>query len=146
MNQLQIINPHFINFKDELLTIDVLGGVDLQQVERMICTLRVSHANYPPFRTTLDLYNDSQNDKLIRTLCDKYELQLLEVSKALNLLTSQLEEYRLDNLKYNSTSQKRAFEINEEERANAIKKLKNKNLLTLLIKDLNTTGIIGEDE
>ncbi len=42
MNQLQIINPHFINFKDELLTIDVLGGVDLQQVERMICTLRVS--------------------------------------------------------------------------------------------------------
>jgi DNA-binding HxlR family transcriptional regulator len=146
MKNLHITNSNFITFKDELLTIDVLGGVDLQQVERMICTLRVSHANYPPFRTTLDLYNDSQNDKLIRTLCDKYELQLLEVSKALNLLTSQLEEYRLDNLKYNSTSQKRAFEINEEERANAIKKLKNKNLLTLLIKDLNTTGIIGEDE
>ncbi|MFN9319864.1 MAG: hypothetical protein ACK58Q_04705 [Chitinophagales bacterium] len=146
MKNLHITNSNFITFKDEFLTIDVLGGVDLQQVERMICTLRVSHANYPPFRTTLDLYNDSQNDKLIRTLCDKYELQLLEVSKALNLLTSQLEEYRLDNLKYNSTSQKRAFEINEEERANAIKKLKNKNLLTLLIKDLNTTGIIGEDE
>jgi hypothetical protein len=146
MKNLHITNSNFITFKDELLTIDVLGGVDLEQVEKMICTLRILHKNYPHFRTTLDLYADSQTDKLIRTLCDKYELQLLEVSKSLNLLTSQLEEYRLQNLKYNSTNQKRVFEINEEERATAIKKLKHKNLLSLLIKDLNTTGIIGEDE
>lgn len=146
MKNLHITNTNFITFKDDLLTIDVLGGVDLVQVERMICTLRISHANYPPFRTTLDLYNDSQNDKLIRTLCDKYELQLLEVSKVLNLLTSQLEEYRLDNLKYTGTSKKIAFELSEEDKSNAIKKLKSKNLLNEVVKSLNTTGIIGENE
>lgn len=146
MKNLHITNTNFITFKDDLLTIDVLGGVDLVQVERMICTLRISHANYPPFRTTLDLYNDSQNDKLIRTLCDKYELQLLEVSRVLNLLTSQLEEYRLDNLKYTGTSKKIAFELSEEDKSNAIKKLKSKNLLNEVVKSLNTTGIIGENE
>ncbi len=146
MSHLQIINPHFINFKDETLIIDVLGGVDVEQVEKMICTLRISYKEYPPFRTTLDLYADSQTDKLIRTLCDKYELQLLEVSKSINALTSQLEEYRLENMKFGSKTKKTGFELSEDDRSQAIKKLKHKNLLNLLVKDLNTTGIIGEDE
>ena len=68
MQNLQIINPHFIIYTDENFTIDVLGGVDLMQIEKMICTLKVTHKDYPPFRTTLDLYTDSQADKLIRTL------------------------------------------------------------------------------
>ena len=146
MNNLHITNSNFITFKDDLLTIDVLGGVDVEQVEKMICTLRVSHKDYPHYRTTLYLYNDSQSDKLIRTLCDKYELQLLEVSKSINALISQLEEYRLENLKHGSKTKKTGFEWSEEDKSQAIKKLKHKNLLSLLIKDLNTTGIIGEDE
>ncbi|MFN6329309.1 MAG: hypothetical protein ACK4WA_11070, partial [Chitinophagales bacterium] len=129
MKNLHITNPNFITFKDEILTIDILGGVDLEQVEKMICTLRISYKEYPPLRTTLDLYNDSQNDKLIRTICDKYELQLLEVSKSVNLLTSQLENYRLENLKFTGKAKKIGFELSEDERANAIKKLKHKNLL-----------------
>lgn len=54
-------NPHFITYQTEFLTIDVLGGVDLIQIERMICTLRISYQDYLPFRSTLDLYNDSQS-------------------------------------------------------------------------------------
>ena len=42
MNNLQIINPHFIIYADTIFTIDVLGGVDLQQIERMYCTLRIT--------------------------------------------------------------------------------------------------------
>lgn len=55
MQNLQVHNPHFITYADTLFTIDVLGGVDLQQIERMICTLRITHKNYPPLRSTLDL-------------------------------------------------------------------------------------------
>ena len=126
MNNLHITNSNFITFKDDLLTIDVLGGVDVEQVEKMICTLRVSHKDYPHYRTTLYLYNDSQSDKLIRTLCDKYELQLLEVSKSINALISQLEEYRLENLKHGSKTKKTGFEWSEEDKSQAIKKLKHK--------------------
>ena len=83
MQNLNVHNSNFITFNDQFLIVDILGGVDLQQVERMVCTLRVTLQNFPPFRTTLDLYNDDQTDKLIRTLCDKWELKLIDVSKTL---------------------------------------------------------------
>ena len=74
MKDLQIHNSRFITYLDDIFTVDILGGVDLQMIERMVCTLRITHQNFPPFRTTLDLYNDDQTDKLIRTLCDNGNL------------------------------------------------------------------------
>jgi DNA-binding HxlR family transcriptional regulator len=146
MQNLHITNAHFITYKDDFLTVDVLGGVDLSQVERMVCTLRITHKNFPPHRTTLDLYNDTQADKLIRTLCDKWELKLIEVSKCLHSLVLQLEDYRLEQLRYAGKAPTRKFEVSEEEKKKATAFLKNKNLLSLLIQNLNTTGILGEDE
>jgi hypothetical protein len=146
MQNLFITNSHFITYKDDLLTIDILGGVDLTQVERMVCTLRITHANYPPQRTTLDLYNDTQSDKLTRTICDKWELKLIEVSKTLNNLIFQMEDYRLQQLRYAGKTQQKQFEVSEEDKTKAIAFLKDKNLLNQLIKNLNTTGILGEDE
>jgi hypothetical protein len=146
MQNLQITNSRFITYKDDFLTVDVLGGVDLSQVERMVCTLRISYANYPPQRTTLDLYNDAQTDKLIRTLCDKWEVKLIEVSRTLYALTMQLEEYRLQQLRYTGKNPQQQFELSEDDRKKAISFLKNKNLLNNLIQKLNTTGILGEDE
>lgn len=146
MNNLNILNPNFITYNDEYLTIDVLGGVDLKQVERLICTLRIKHKEYPIYRTTLDLYNDTQNDKLLRTICDKWDLKLLEVSKSIQSLILQLEEYRLQNLKFVSKNQNIAFEISEIDKKNALKTLKSKNLIKLLTQKLNFTGIIGEND
>ncbi len=146
MQNLQITNPNFITFKDDFLTIDILGGVDLQQLERLVCTLRIKYNDYPPFRTTLDLYNDSQNDKLLRSLCDKWDMKLLEVSKSIQQFILQLEEYRLQNLKYSPNPLKSTFQPTEEAKKQALKTLKSKNLLKTLIKQLNLTGIIGEDE
>ena len=96
MEHLTVHNPHFITYKNEPLTIDVLGGVDLQQIERMICTLRVSFGDYPPIRTTLDLYTDNQTDKLIRTLCEKWDLKLLEVSKTIHSFRMTKNKHLLD--------------------------------------------------
>ncbi|EXY43612.1 hypothetical protein M118_4922, partial [Bacteroides fragilis str. 3783N1-2] len=48
MKNLQITNSRFITYTDDLLTVDVLGGVDLSQVERMVCTLRITYNDYPP--------------------------------------------------------------------------------------------------
>jgi len=146
MQKLHIHNTNFITFKDTFLIVDILGGVDLQQVERMVCTLRITHEKYPPFRTTLDLYNDHQTDKLIRTLCDKWELKMLEVSKTLHSLILELENYRLEQLRYTGKNTQKGFELSDEDRKEALKMLKSKNLLSTLTKSLNTTGIIGEDE
>ena len=146
MQNLQITNSHFITYKDGFLTIDILGGVDMNQIERMVCTLRITHSNYPPHRTTLDLYNDNQTEKLQRTICDKWELKLIEVSKAIHSLTLQLEDYRLQELKFTGKNRTPQFELSEDQRKKATAFLKHKNLLAELIKNLNTTGILGEDE
>jgi hypothetical protein len=146
MQNLSVTNNHFITYTDDLLTIDILGGVDLSQIEKMICTLRITYKNYPPQRTTLDLYNDTQTEKLQRTLCDKWELKLNEVSKTLHQLTLQLEDYRLQELKFLGKQRTPHFEISEEETKQATALLKNKNLLTELIRSLNSIGILGEDE
>ena len=146
MQHLQITNPHFITYQDELLTVDVLGGVDLSHIERLICTLRISYQSYPPFRTTLDLYSDEQTDKLLRTLCDKWELKLVEASKSLHELILQLEAYRLEQLRYGGKTFQPQFEPSEADQKQALKTLKSKSLLNKLTQALNTTGIIGEDE
>ena len=146
MQNLQIYNTHFLTYRDATLTIDILGGVDLSQVERMVCTLRISCAGQSIYRTTLDLYSDDQTDRLLRTLCDRWELKLLDVSKTLYNLTLQLEDYRLEQLKFKGKSPKPAFEPNEDDRKNALKMLKSPTLIKQLVNKLNTTGIIGEDE
>lgn len=146
MKNLQIHNSRFITYSDGIFTVDILGGVDVQQIERMICTLRITYQNYPPLRSTLDLYNDNQTDKLIRTLCDKWELKLIDASRTLHNLTMQLEEYRLQELKFTGKQRTQAFEPNDEDKKRATTFLKNKNLLAQLIKTLNTTGILGEDD
>jgi DNA-binding HxlR family transcriptional regulator len=146
MNNLVITNSHFITYKNEPFTIDILGGVDITQVERMICTLRIAYQNYPPQRSTLDLYNDTQSQKLVRTLCEKWELKLLDVSNIVSTLTKELEDYRLQELRFIGKQKIQNFNLTEDEKKNAITFLKNKNLLSELIKNLNTTGILGEDE
>jgi hypothetical protein len=116
------------------------------QIERMICTLRIIYKNYPPIRYPLDLYSDNQSDKLIRTLCDKYDIFLLDVSKSVYALTWQLEKYRLERLRYPQGEKDKDFEMSEEEEQAAKKYLSHKNLITNLQKDLKHIGILGEDE
>lgn len=146
MQELHILNPKFLSYKAEIFTIDILGGVDMSHVERMVCTLRITHQNFPPFRTTLDLYNDHQTDKLIRTLCDKWEVKLIDVSRTLHELTLQLENYRLEQLKFKGKNPKPQFAPSDDDSKQALKTLKSKTLLKQLVAKLNTTGIIGEDD
>jgi len=145
MNTLQIHNPNFITYADTLFTIDVLGGVDLLQIEKMICTLRITHKAYPPMRYTLDLYSDGQVDKLIRTLCDKYELMLFDVSKSVHAFICRLESYKLERLRY-PQSREQDFEMSEQEEQEAKNYLTDRNLIANLQKDLRHIGILGEDE
>ena len=146
MKNLQIHNPHFITYADELFTIDVLGGIDMLQIEKMICTLRITYKNYPPLRSTLDLNTDSQTDKLIRTLCDKWGVTLMDVSKSVHAFICQLESYKLERLRYPQGDKDKAFEMNIEEEQTAKKYLLHKNLIANLQKDLQHIGILGEDE
>ena len=112
----------------------------------MVSTLRITYQGYPPLRTTLDLYSDQQTDKLIRTLCDKWQLPLLEVSKSVHDLVGQLESYKLKRLQYPEDHSEQPFELSEEEAKQAKKYLSSGKLITNLQKDLERLGILGESE
>jgi len=142
---LKIHNSNFITYTDEIFIIDILGGVDVLQIEKMICTLRITHKNYPPLRYTLDLNNDREVDKLIRTLCDKWSIGLMEVSKNINHFICQLEGYKLERLRY-PKGKETEFSMEAEEEQEAKKYLTNKNLIANVQKDLQNIGILGENE
>jgi hypothetical protein len=142
---IKVHNPHFITAQTSVFTIDVLGGVDLMQIERMICTLRITHKQYPSMRSTLDLYNDNETDKLIRTICEKWELKLLEVSKTVHEFICELENYKLERLQY-PKGKENAFEPSQNDLNTAKKYLTDKNLIQNLKTDFNQLGIMGEDE
>ena len=145
MSNLQIHNAHFITYTDAHFTVDVLGGIDLMQIEKMLCTLRITHKNYPPLRYTLDLYNDNQTGKLLRTLCDKWDITLMDASKSVHACICQLENYKLERLRYPKGTEQ-AFEMSEQEQQEAQKYLSHKNLIANLQRDLQHIGILGEDE
>ena len=60
-------------------------------------------------------------------------------------LTLQLEEYRLQQLRYTGKSPQQAFSPSEEDRRKAVRFLSEKNLSGSLMEQLNTIGILGED-
>lgn len=143
MENLTIHSPHFITHQGGDLTVDVLGGVDLSSVERLICTLRITYKSYPPIRATLDLYNDDQSDRLIRRLCDKWELKLIDVSKSIHGLTMDLETYKLNRLKYSLADQQALPEMTLEEKQQAKEYLCSEHLLDKLQEDLNKAGVLA---
>src|SRR5690606_27362611 len=85
-------------------------------------------------------------DKLIRTLCDKWNLQLADSSKSVHSMIAQLETYKLDRLKYPQQKGEALFEQSEEEEKQAKKYLAHKNLIGKLQSDLQQIGILGENE
>jgi hypothetical protein len=146
MKDLQIQSPNLITYADDLFTVDVLGGIDLAQMEKMLCTLRVCHKDFPPFRTSLDLYADNQVDKLLRSLCDKYDLAIFDVSKSVHSCIAQLETYKLEHLRYPQSGLVQAFEMEEEEELTAKAYLQSADLIPNLQRDLQQIGILGEDD
>jgi len=146
MENLQIHNPRYITYADGTFTVDMLGGVDTQQIERMICTLRITYQNYPPLRSTLDLYNDKQTDNLIRNLCDKWSMKLIDCSTAVHAMIAQLERYKLQKLKYPQHHHEPQFEQSAEEAQQARTYLRETNLIENLQNDLERIGILGEAE
>ena len=69
-------NAEQLIYTNEFLTIEVLGGVRLEGLDRMRVTLKVSlnESEIPPIRHNLDLYNDTQLEKFIRKIAERLEI------------------------------------------------------------------------
>ena len=138
---LETTNPHCFTYKTDEFLIELLGGIRIDTLDRMRATIKVTvinrknaeYLNSPELaglsaRHNLDLYNDTQVEKLARRVAEKLETGGIAVTKAIADIATQLEEYRLRQLDKQETRKEKV--LSREEREEAIQFLEQKNLLS----------------
>jgi DNA primase len=140
--------PQRLIYSNGIFNIEALGGIRLEGLDRMRVTVKVSlcESEVPPLRHNLDLYNDSQLEKMVRKIAERLEIGTSTTAHALAELTQYLENYRLDRIREQGIETTIVPGLTEQQREDAIQYLKEGNLLQKTIHDLYQSGIQGEKE
>jgi hypothetical protein len=152
-------NPESITYTTEELSFTILGGIKLEGLDRLRVTLKIEVANRKfkhylnnpdiadlALRQNLDLYNDTQVEKLIRRTAERLELGSTAIAKAIADITNQLEVYRLQQIEAN-THQTAALKklLTAEETQAAKEFLSETNLIQRTTECIGKSGVIGEE-
>lgn len=138
-------NPDHITYEHPPMGIAVLGGIRLEGLDRMRATLKIQ-VEHLSLRHNLDLYNDTQVEKLIRKIAERLEIGTSVAAAALIDLTDELEKYRLEELeKQSQTQDKRKF-LTPDEIKEAQAYLSAPNLIERTKEDIGKAGVIGEED
>jgi len=145
-------NAEQLVYQNELLKLTVLGGIKLDGLDRMRCTLKiqlcslsgVEMSSIPPVRHSVDLYNDTQTEKLIRKAAEKLELGTSILTASISELTENLETYRLERIKEKQPERPGPKPLTEEETKTAQAFLKEPDLLKRTNQEIGKAGMIGE--
>ena len=146
--KLQIENLDQLIYENDILELTVLGGIKLEGLDRMRCTLKIQlqENSRPPVRHNLDLYNDTQLEKFIRKVAEKLEIGTSVIAASLSELTEALEAYRLDKLKQQQqAAAPKVKKLTEKEVRAAQAFLKDSNLLEKTNELIGKSGVIGEE-
>ncbi len=151
MNTLDTTNPEAPIFTSKELQITILGGVKLGGLDKLRVTLKVVHppdcaeASSGIVRQNLDLYHSSQVAKLVELVAGLFDLPTEEVTETLEVLTSELENWRMSQLELLSKPSKETPTITGTDKAKALKWLKAPNLMQRTQELLGQAGIVGEE-
>ena len=141
-------NPEFITFATEGLKVVILGGVNLQQLDRLRLTIKISRSDtvdtLHSIRHTLDLYHSDYLEKFITKASEQLETGSNAVRRTLAELTDQIEQYRIGRLESLKEEKPQARQLTEKRKAKAISYLKSTNLMERTSRDISLTGLVGE--
>lgn len=143
--RLSTSNPQSLVYENPMLSITVLGGIRLDGLDRMRVTLKINapQTEQIAVRHNLDLYNDTQVEKLIRKVATKLEIGSSVVEACLNELIEALEKYRLQQLETRDVKPE-ITTLTEQQTAEALQLLQDEDLLTKTNELIGQSGIIGE--
>jgi predicted transcriptional regulator len=147
MFELILIDQQQLQYQNQALHITVLGGIRLEGLDRLRVTLKiqVQESPRPPFRNSIDLYNDTQLEKFIRKAAEKLEVGTTILAASMSELTEQLENYRLEQLKQSTENEKpKLKQLSEKEKQTATTFLQQQNLLSITNDLIGQSGLIGE--
>jgi histone H3/H4 len=142
--KLNTTNPDHITYAHPPMEIAVLGGIRLEGLDRMRVTLKVQ-VEHLSLRHNLDLYNDTQVEKLIRKIAERLEIGTSVAAAALTDLTDQLERYRLQEIEKQQTAHDKRKFLDQKEIKAAKEYLSAPNLMERTGQDIGRAGVIGEE-
>ncbi|GAB5524245.1 MAG: hypothetical protein Roseis2KO_21170 [Roseivirga sp.] len=142
--KLDSTNKEHLLYKHPPLEISVLGGIRLDGLDRMRATLKVQ-ASHLSIRHNLDLYNDTQVEKLIRKVAERLEVGTSVAASALQDLTDQLENYRLQEIESQNQVEDKRKLLSPQEIKAAKEYLSAPNLMERTKEDIGHAGVIGEE-
>ncbi|MCP4177719.1 MAG: DNA primase, partial [bacterium] len=144
INNINTKNPDYITYTVNDIKITVLGGINMQQLDRLRITLKIQ-SERNSVRNNIDLYNIDQTDRFIQKAADKLETGTSILNKVISELTDKLEEYRLNKLEAQKVRKPGKRKMTPERINKAVKYLKQKDLLKRTNIDIGKTGIVGEE-
>ena len=155
VSKLNTSNPDFITYlpsrqagTSEALQIIILGGINLQQIDRLRLTLKISRTDTQnplhSIRHTLDLYHSDYLEKFINKAAEQLETGTNLLRRAIAELTDQIEKYRLSKLESLKEQKPKERQLTPERYKKAIECLSSPNLMERTNSDIGKTGMIGE--
>lgn len=145
-NELNHHNPEYVTWQYEEMLFALLGGIRIEGLHSMRVTLKIDFKTFPSIRHSLDLYNETQTEKLVKKTAERFTLSTTYIQKAIGNLINTVEDYRLqqiDNSKLKSGSNKPA--LTKEEIQQAENFLIQQNLLLQTNDCIGRSGVIGEE-
>lgn len=146
MEALNHHNPEYVTWKYEEILFALLGGIRIEGLHSMRVTVKIDFKTYPSIRHSLDLYNETQTEKLVKKTAERFTLSTAYIQKAVGELTNLVEDYRLnaiDNNKLKAINAKPT--LTKEEIIEAEIFLKEPNLLKRTNELIGKSGVIGEE-
>jgi DNA primase len=148
--RLEGLGTEQVHYNSEHLLITLLGGISLQNLDRMRVTLylrRNPHINAPQsIRQSFDLYNDDQVEKFIRKAAEKLDHSTTLINTAIAQLTEDVETWRIKQVENKKLKVKTKKMLTPSEQQEALSNLKRNDLMQWTLETLTNTGIIGESK
>ncbi len=150
---IDIRNPEHLTVEHpmEQLRYELLGGVNMKQLDRLRVTLKVTrHPQLSPvhaYRNTVDLYSDAQVKRYVREAAEKLEMGTTDLTKTVYELIDGVEKYRMEKRKEQLLPQRAPrIELSSQAKTQARKLLKNPNVLSEIGTLLKQAGLVNETE
>ncbi|MCK5169744.1 MAG: toprim domain-containing protein [Bacteroidales bacterium] len=148
-SKLNTRNPEFITYTTEELQITILGGINLQQLDRLRLTIKISPKDrtcpVSTIRHTLDLYHSDYLEKFITKASEQLETGTNILRRAIAELTDHIEQYRLTKIESMKEQKPKQRKLTEQRERMAISYLAAPKLMERTNTDIGRTGMIGEE-
>jgi len=102
------------------------------------------YSHYLPIRHSLDLYHSKQVELLTQKISEQLEMGSSHSQKVISQMTGALEQYRQEKLELLKPKKVLKKSMDETEKVEAMKYLKDKKLLRNTLTDIARTGLVGE--